>query len=170
MNRTYFISIIISNRKWENTCNMAVCAMTVERFGLAIWTPQIMLHKAEKSLSSFYLRVTRLMINFLCCSTQCCKSFCQLTWQSDCNLLFPIPQGIFLPSKHLDELCFLLFLLSLLGDTISQQKLFNLFVDLFVNIAFVKTSKNALQARLRRRLRKTRRRWRARFSMEQATC
>ena len=125
-----------------------------------------MLHRAEKSLSSIHLWVTRILIHFLCCSTHICKSSCQLIWQIDCELLFPIPPGIFLASKQLDEICILLFLLSSLGYTISQQQLYNLFVYIFENVAFEKTRKNELQMRRRRHLKKLLRRRCARFARE----
>ena len=124
------------------TCSMAVCAMTVERFGLATWTPQRkMLHIAEKGLSSMYFWVLRLMVNFLCCSNSVCKSFCRITWLCDCELLFPVPSGAVLASRQLDEILILMLLLSSLWNTISRQQWYNLFTYLFADIVFEKVSK-----------------------------
>ena len=106
------------------------------------------------------------MMNFLCCSITVCKNFCQFTWLNDCELLFPVPSGAFLASRQWDELFILLFLLSSLGSTISQQQWYKLFAYLFENIIFEKANKNALQIRLRRRHRKFLRRRRARIARD----
>ena len=125
-----------------------------------------MIQRAEKSLSSFYFWVTRLLVNFLCCSSSIYKSFCQISWQCDCELLFPVPSGTFLSLEQWDELFVLLFLLSSLGNTITQQQWYNLFVYVFENILFEKANKNAMHIRIRRHRRKLQRRWRARIARE----
>ena len=122
-----------------------------------------MIQRAEKSLSSFYLWVIRLLVNFLCCSSSICKCFCQISWQCNCELLFPVPSGALLTWKQWDEFLILLFLLSSLGNTITQQQWYNLFAYVFENIAYKKASKNALQICQRHRFRKFLRRRRARL-------
>ena len=128
-----------------------------------------MLHIAEKSLSSCCPWVARLLVNFLCCSFCVCKSFCQFTWQCDCELLFPVPSGAFPTGGQWDELLYLLFLLSLSGNLISRQIWYTLFAYLFENIVYDKANNDALQIRLRRRHRKFLRRRRARIARERYT-
>ena len=122
-----------------------------------------MLHSVEKSLSSSHFLVIRILINFLCCSVNVCKSYCRFSWCSDCKLLFPVPSGIILASRQWDELFVLLFLLSSMGNLFFQQKRYLVLLYIFENITYVKTCKDKWQLRLDRRHNKLRRRRRSRL-------